>query len=236
MRLELILPSDPSTAYWTIELIGTTTVAMQGHGGARPRATRKHFDTVEDAQRAIDKQVASKRRKGYVDGEAPAHEEPEWSVTSMSESVFWQLIGRLEWEHTGDDEAVVEPVVSALATMSDADIFRFEDFLAEKLHTLDTEAHAREAGENSWGSGDYFSADFFLYTRCCVVANGRTHFERVLATPARMPEDMEFEALLNVASAAYERKTGEDFPHSAAVDYETFANEAGWPNLENEAG
>lgn len=43
-----------------------------------------------------------------------------------------------------------------------------------------------------------------------------------------MPQEMEFEALLYLASTAYEQKTGKDFEHVASVDYESFQNVAGW--------
>jgi hypothetical protein len=65
-----------------------------------------------------------------------------------------------------------------------------------------------------------------------VVANGRQFYDPVLAQPREMPKDMAFEALLYVASTAYERKTGLDasseLPESA-VSFETFSNESGWP-------
>ncbi len=48
-----------------------------------------------------------------------------------------------------------------------------------------------------------------------------------------MPKDMEFESLLTVGPTAFERKTGEDFGHVAPISYETFSNQAGWPNQEN---
>jgi hypothetical protein len=116
--------------------------------------------------------------------------------------------------------------------MSVDDIKRFKDILTDKLYALDTEAHAREIGEEAFQPGKYFSPDWFLYVRCCVVANGRVFFEKVLANPTEMPKDMEFESLLSVGPTAFERKTGEEFDYVSALSYETFSNRNGWPNVE----
>jgi len=147
----------------------------------------------------------------------------------MEESEFWDLIGELDWNKAGDDEAVCEPLVSALAGKSTDAIGAFHERLAQKLHALDTEAHARQIGEDAYvGPDEHFSADWFLYVRCCAVANGRKVFDTVIEDPSQMPEDMEFEALLEVAATAYKRKTGDEFDSDASVSYETFSNKDGW--------
>jgi len=147
----------------------------------------------------------------------------------MTEADFWELIGKLDWDRTGDDAAVIKPVVEALARRSVSDIEQFEAILAERLFSLDTEQHARQIGKWAYSGPDTeFSVDFFLYVRCCVVANGRAFFENALKNPARMPKDVEFEALLSVAGEAHRLKTGEEFTFVPPVSYETFANAAGW--------
>jgi len=147
----------------------------------------------------------------------------------MNDEQFWSIIAHLDWGETGDDEAVIEPAITALASTSVDLIEGFDDRLAEKLHALDTEAHAREMGQEAYrGPDEDFAVDWFLHARCCVVANGRTFFERVLADPASMPEDEDFEAILWVAASAYHRMTGQEFTHVPPVSYETFSNRAGW--------
>lgn len=147
----------------------------------------------------------------------------------MNESQFWNILALLEWEELGDDEAVVEPAVTALSRMTDEEICGFQEILAEKLYALDTEAHARHIGEYSYkGPGEFFSVDEFLYTRCAVVANGEQVFDEILADPTEMPEDAEFEAVLSIAAEAYARKNGDEFEYTTRTDYETFSNEAGW--------
>jgi hypothetical protein len=151
----------------------------------------------------------------------------------MDEALFWSLIARLDWNRTGDDDGVLEPMVEALARMPEGDIFRFEDILAEKLYALDSEAHARHIGEDSYGNGEYFSPDLFLYARCCAVANGRVFYLRALGDPTRMPKDMEFETLLYAAAKAFERKTGRTYDYTPEVDPETGSNKSGWaPRVE----
>ncbi|MEK7257597.1 MAG: DUF4240 domain-containing protein, partial [Bacteroidota bacterium] len=173
-------------------------------------------------------------RQQYLDGEmevevrvrpkAPA-EKPE---PEMNDEEFWKIISLLDWSKTGDDEAVLKPAVAALSRFSEKEIARFHDLLSEKLHRLDGEKFARHIGENAYGSGNYFSADGFLYTRCCVVANGKTAFEQVLAHPEKMPKDLEFEPLLSLPEQAYFKKTGKSFEHIPAYNYETGFNSEGW--------
>lgn len=148
----------------------------------------------------------------------------------MDETEFWRIIGLLDWKRTGDDEAVLKPAVKALAKKSPEEIAAFEEILSQKLFALDTTAHARQMGEDAYiDDKHHFSVDAFLYARCCVVANGKEYYDSVLVDPAEFPEDMEFEALLELASTAYETRTGSapDF-FETSVSYETFSNKVGW--------
>ncbi len=147
----------------------------------------------------------------------------------MSEEEFWGLIQKLNWDETGDDDAVIEPVVDALSEKSIEDILSFEEILAQKLYELDTLAHAKEIGEDAYvDDEEYFSVDNFPYARCVVVANGEKLYNRVLNNPQDFPKDMEFEAILGVASWAYEQKTDKDWDYVAKLNYETFSNKDGW--------
>jgi predicted DNA-binding WGR domain protein len=231
MKREFYYQDDRSNKFWTIELDGTECISTHGRVGARAREMRRQFDDGEEAKREFEKQIASKLKKGYIEGQPPEYKVPDWPSLSMSEDTFWRIIRLFNWKKLGDDDAVVEPAVKALAQMSVDNIKRFEDILHEKLHALDTEAHAREIGEEAYQPGKYFSVDWFLYERCAVVANGREVFERILGDPTEMPKDMEFEALLTVATTAYEREAGEQFDHVSPVSYETYSNQAGWRNL-----
>ena len=232
MKREFYYQDDRSNKFWTIELVGTEYVTTHGRVGAQPRETRKQSATEDDANREVEKQIAAKLKKGYIEGTAPAIEKPDWGSMSVSEDGFWRVIVLFNWKKLGDDEAVIEPAVKALAQMTVNDINRFEDILNEKLYALDTEAHAREIGEDAYQPGTYFSADWFLYARCVVVANGPELYESVLADPTEMPKDGEFESLLTVGPTAFERKTGEEFDHVSPVSYESFSNQSGWPNSE----
>jgi hypothetical protein len=150
----------------------------------------------------------------------------------MDDGTFWDLIAKLDWRDEDDDDAVVEPLVRALALLPDAEIGSFQEILAQKLYDLDGRAWARESGPGVWlGEPDQVSADAFLYARCAVVAAGQDSYAGVRADPTRMPKDAEFESLLYVASTAYERKTGLEWDDldDTEVSYETFSNEAGWP-------
>lgn len=147
----------------------------------------------------------------------------------MNEVVFWTIISLLNWDASGNDELVIEPAVVALMEYSAQDIIEFEEILADKLYRLDTLAHASSIGEEAYTDGSsYFSADWFLYSRCVVVANGKELYDSVLQQPKNFPKDIEFESLLLIGPEAFERKTGIEYTHSTKLSYETFSNKAAW--------
>ena len=151
---------------------------------------------------------------------------PETPQDWLTEDGFWQLIELLNWENEGDDNAVIETLVQALANMPISNIHQFADILAEKLWLLDTRAHAEASIRDE--EDDYVSVDGFLYDRCCVVANGKALYEEVLHDPSKFPSGLSFERLLSVARRAYQRKTGKALVHIPRKSYETYSNEAGW--------
>ncbi len=150
----------------------------------------------------------------------------------MNEELFWKLMRKLDWQQDSTDAVVapvIAPVIAALAKRSLADIYQFEEILANKLYQLDGLEYAQEMGEQAYREGTYFSVDYFLYARCWVVASGKTAFEQVLADPSQMPKDSDFEALLYVAEKAYELKTGKsDYHYLPQKSYETYSNYKAW--------
>lgn len=146
----------------------------------------------------------------------------------LTEDQFWDLIALLDWSKEGDDEAVVEPLVRALADGPIRQIYDFADILSQKLYALDGLKYALHTGESAFQSDRYFSVDVFLYARCCVVANGRKYYEQVQQQPEMMPKDLDFEPLLDVTANAYERKTNRDWNYVPPYNIETYSNEDGW--------
>jgi hypothetical protein len=203
--------------------------------GTSSRETRKHFPTEDEAKREFDKQVATKLRKGYVEVTPPPYAKTNWGSIRMSEDIFWRIIALFNWKRKGDDNAVIEPAIAALAQMQIDDIRGFEDILSDKLFALDTELHAREIGKDAFIPGKHFSPDLFLYARCAIVVGGKSFFDSVVSNPMKMQKDMEFEYLLAVAPNAFERKTGSEFDRDyiSLVSYESFSNQAGWSNLQD---
>ena len=152
----------------------------------------------------------------------------------MDDGAFWDLIAKLDWRDEADDDAIVEPLVRALALLPDAEIGSFQEILAKKLYDLDGRAWARESGDEVWfGDPDRLSVDGFLYARAAVVARGRETYDAIRADATQTPRNAAFEALLYVAATAYERKTGLEWEDldDTEVSYETFSNEAGWPKI-----
>jgi hypothetical protein len=153
-----------------------------------------------------------------------ASRKPQKPKKMIAEMEFWAIIDLLDWKKTGNDDKVLEPAIAALAKRSQADIRQFYERFAYLLYQLDTKSHAKQLMDED----EYFSADEFLYVRCCVVANGKKFYESVLKNPKKMPKDLEFESLLRLAPEAFERRTGEDMDYLTGCSFETFSNVEGW--------
>ena len=201
-----------------------------GKVGTGGRETVKEFESNSLAEREATKLIAEKTRKGYKElSEGETIPEKQASVYhAMCEEVFWEAITLFNWKKEGDDEAVMKPAIKFLASFPEEDIFKFDDIMARKLYDIDGKAW----GKNVEAACDgYLSSDFFLYVRCCVVANGKEFYETVLKNSDQMPGDLEFESLLYLPATAWSKKTKkevEDYPHLHAVDIETGANKANW--------
>lgn len=170
----------------------------------------------------------------YPEAEVSLELHHDRNKAPLSEAHFWEIIDLLDWEQTGDDDAVLEPAITHLVTGPIRHIFEFADVLSEKLYALDRLVFAQHIGEDSWSPDCYFSVDNFLYARSCVVANGKALYEKVLKDPSQMPKDLTFEALLYVPSTAYERKTAKAYDYSPAFPIETYDNIEGWKELPEE--
>ncbi len=149
----------------------------------------------------------------------------------LTEQAFWDLIALLDWDKIGNDDAVIEPVVAELANRPLRQLYDFKDILSQKLYQLDTAAHARNIGKESYHEdANNFSPDGFLFTRCCAVANGKTSYEATKKDPAQMPKDLQFAALLRIANEAHRRMKGTALRYVSAYSVETFSNGKGWEN------
>lgn len=179
--------------------------------------------------RSLSPAVVKDLQEKYPEAEVNVviHDDP--ALTPLSEKRFWEIISLLEWSRVGDDDAVIEPAVDALANSPVRHIYEFEDILSEKLFQLDGIAFARNTGDSAYKSdADFFSVDGFLYDRCAVVANGQDFFLAVLNDPAKMPKGLSFSALLRMGEMAYKQKTGKSLDYIPAFNYETFSNAEGW--------
>lgn len=139
----------------------------------------------------------AERSRGARSGKAPTRRK-RVARSKLTEDDFWDLIDAIN--HTASDaDAIIEPLVKALAKRNAADIREFHQLLAHKLYLLDERRFAQRAGD---GLGD----DGFLYARCFVVAKGRRFYEQVMRAPPRFPRDVDLEALLGAAAEAFLRR------------------------------
>lgn len=141
--------------------------------------------------------------------------------------LFWRVSALFDWAYEGDDEMVMEPAIDYLSKQDDQTIFKFDDLMAELLYELDTRQNMKTYSEIN---GDT-SEDYFLYARCVALINGPEFYESVLNGSENSIWEMEFEAILELASLGWARKHDEDeldYPHFTLFSYETGSNEEGW--------
>ncbi len=178
--------------------------------------------------RAAEDLVLSEEQFHQEQESDESHRYPE---SNFKESNFWKLLSSLDWQEQGNDEAVIAPVIDELAKLDVQDILQFAEILADKLYLLDGESFAREIGADAYsGNKGAFAKNWFLYVRCCAVANGHDYYSTVLADPKQMPKDTEFQALLTIVPQAYKLKTGKRFNYATKYNYETFSNKQLWVN------
>jgi hypothetical protein len=179
--------------------------------------------------KSLDPTTVQDLQKKYPSAMVRIETEIPSEGAAMSEEQFWGIIALLDWGRKNSQD-IIAPAVEALSLFSEEDIFRFDQILAEKLYALDRETFARVLGWDA-SSHSRFSADVFLYARCCAVANGREFYEKLLQKPSIMPKEHTFEPLLYLAEQAHRLKTGSDrYDFLPTLSYEMFSNPSGWPN------
>jgi len=221
-----------SNKFWTIETIGNKYIVNWGKIDTSGRTNEKEFSTNEDCRFEVEKLIKEKIKKGYIETQNLNNIPLKTTIQyeEMNEDVFWKIIESFNWKKTGDDDAVLKPALKILVSMKAEDIKQFAEILAEKLYNLDGLEYASNIGEDSYkGENDFFSSDYFLYVRCCVVANGKEFYESVLNNPTEMPKELDFEPLLYLAEEAYNKKLKTDGEFiETKYSFETFSNTEKW--------
>ncbi len=183
----------------------------------------------ENEREQFKKEIAEREEKSRIEREKQRKKGMK-PKKMLPDDEFWEVIEKINWDSDDDDERM-KPAIEFLANKKVNEIKQFQENFAYKLYQLDTKEHAKNIGEDAYKEDDkdaYFSVDCFLYVRCCVVANGKDYFEKVLKNPQKMPKDGDFEPLLYIAEYAYEMRMNKEFEYETGCDYETFSNYKGW--------
>ena len=232
MKQIFINQTGESNKFWTIEQFDEKYIVQWGKLGTEGRSNEKEFATKVECSKEIEKLIKEKIHKGYSETKELTNI-PEKTISEykpMDVEEFWKVISSFNWKKTGDDEAVLRPALKKLVSMTVEDIKQFAEILATKLYELDGLVYASNIGSDSYkGKNEFFSTDYFLYVRCCVVANGKDYYNQVLSNPKNMPKEMDFEALIYLADEAYNKKlkTEGEFIETK-LSFETFSNIEKW--------
>lgn len=144
-------------------------------------------------------------------------------VVELEDEVFWNLIDLIDWKKRNP----MNPLIRRLKKDTEETIFAFEETLSHKLFLLDTPAHAGITDQPE----ACLSVDAFLYARCAVIAKGKDCFSQTVKNATAINMEWNAEELLEVASEAYSKKTGEPFDYSSSYDYETYSNRLAWEGI-----
>jgi len=232
MKRIFINQTGGSNKFWIIEQVDKKYIVQWGKIGTEGRINEKDFPNSDDCQKEIEKLIKGKVGKGYLETNELANisDKQISEYKPMNEEMFWEIIASFNWKKTGDDDAVLRPALKRLVSTTVDDIKQFAEILAEKLYELDGLVYASNIGHDSYkGEDQHFSVDYFLYVRCCVVANGKNFYYHVLNNPMDMPKEIDFEPLLYLADEAYNKKLKtEDEFIDTKVSFETFSNVEKW--------
>ncbi|KUG08096.1 DUF4240 domain-containing protein [Solirubrum puertoriconensis] len=142
----------------------------------------------------------------------------------MDKTEFWQIIESAKAAAQGDQEIQEQAIINSLEKLEPEQIVEFECLLRECLLEAD---HFNIMAAQRIIDG-YVSDDTYLYFRCWLIGQGEAVFTNALQnadTLASVVVDpyQDFEALLYVATAAFEKRTGkaEDdttFPRAVASE------------------
>lgn len=172
------------------------------------------IESLRDLPEPIIEQV-----QDYVDFLKTKHQ----PKAETAEDRFWGLINLLDWE-AETAELLTQPLISELSSLSDEQIFEYQDQLADHLHKLDGPTYFERFAESNAGA----SVDTFLYGRCFVVGNGKAFFEWVLENSDNFPAGDVLEELLGCERQAYLLKTGEELTRVPSTSFETGHNKSNW--------
>ena len=139
--------------------------------------------------RSLNEKMIKELQEKYPEGEVSVELHQDRNKAPMGEDLFWEIIGLFDWSKEDDDDDVIAPAIARLADAPVRQILDFADLLSGIIYALDGPEYAKNIGEDAWSPDRYFSVDNFLYARCCVVANGKTAYEKALLDPASMPKD-----------------------------------------------
>jgi len=232
MKRLFINQEGESNKFWSIEIFDNRFTVAFGKVGTKGRESSKEFADADTCVKEAEKLISDKKRNGYkeLSDSEEIPEKIEQPYRPMNEEVFWEIIASFNWKRTGDDDAILRPALKRLVSMKIEDIEQFAKILTEKLFKLDGLLYATNIGPDSYKSEDkHFSTDYFLYVRCCVVANGKGYYYHVLNNPIGMPKEMDFEPLLYLADEAYNKKMKTEGGFiETELSFETFSNKEAW--------
>jgi predicted DNA-binding WGR domain protein len=212
MKRYFTYKSEKSDKFWSVDITGETIVIVYGKGHTLGVTHTKKMESLEAAEREVEKMIKDKVRNGY-------RETVEKIVEKLGLADFWNLIERAK-TNSEDVESQVELLTEYLSKRTVEDIFEFQRIMDQ--------LYAKSYLSALWGAAYLMnggcSDDGFEYFRGWLIAKGREVFQSALENPDNLAkyvreDDYNFgeydsEEMMSVAANAFVAKTGgtlEDF-------------------------
>jgi hypothetical protein len=142
----------------------------------------------------------------------------------MTKDEFWQIIQRSLDGSGGDTSRQADWLIDELEKLSPEEIISFEHSIIDCL----LESYSMDLYGAVYIIAGGCSDNGFEYFRYWLISRGREWFEKAVQNPddlADYPQSLSdsevlFEEFINLAVKAYEKKTGQPFPHLETPPYE----------------
>jgi hypothetical protein len=169
--------------------------------------------------------LAEKQKGNIVFWETCIRKNHFHNIRTMNKFNFWEIIDESYSQSKGDKDQQVALLIRLLQDYSTDEIIEFEKIFRELIIEADTyKVMAALKIIEGW-----VSDDSYLYFRSWLISRGRTLFREVVENPDYLANydlsdnDVEFEALMYVATNAYRQKTGKEeeddsFPRGIALE------------------
>ncbi|OLS41112.1 DUF4240 domain-containing protein [Bacillus sp. MRMR6] len=208
----LIFKNGPFNKYWRIITSGNTLEVTYGKVGSVRSVKRKRFSNSDICRRESEKQIKSKLEKGYVVVQSSFQ---LTMASTMNEELFWELLELCKQNENSFDEQQ-QWLVEQLTKKTIKDLVVFDFIFSQQFR----KSFTSDLWAASFIATGVSTDECFDGFRAWMITLGKEAYEAAIKDPETLlpyleelreqGEQPQQEEILDVASLAYEEKTGLD--------------------------